>query len=129
MTTDYRDKYIKLLEKHIKMLEETQQAFSELKSLQTPAIVHKKVNGTKPHTEPEQVEAFANNLFVWLQKRKKVLVSSTEISKRGYRRDKWLPAMQLLESQNKVTFIGKSVINGKNHRQIWRINLEWSDLQ
>lgn len=129
MSTDYRDKYIKLLEKHIKMLEETQHAFTELKSLQTPEAPHKKVNGTKPHTEPEQVETFANGLFVWLQKRKKVLVSSTEISKRGYRRDKWLPAMQLLESQNKVTFIGKSVINGKNHRQVWRINLEWSDLQ
>ncbi len=128
MTNDYRDKYIKLLEKHIKMMEETQHIFADLKSVQMPNKQHKKVNG-KQFIANNDVDEFAEKLFNWLQKRKKVLISSTEVTKRGYRRDKWLPAMQLLESQNKVTFIGKSVIDGKNCRQVWRINLEWSDLQ
>lgn len=128
MASDYRDKYIKLLEKHLKMLEDTHNILADLKSAQPLAVSNKKVNG-KPSAKLDDVEAFAERLFIWLQKRKKVLVSSTEISKRGYRRDKWLPAIQLLESQSKVSFIGKSVINGKNYRQVWRINLEWSDLQ
>lgn len=128
MTDDYRDKYIKLLEKHIKMMEETQHIFADLKSTQISAKQHKKVND-KQYVANSEVDGFAEKLFNWLQKRKKVLISSTEVTKRGYRRDKWLPAMQLLESQNKVTFIGKSVIDGKNCRQVWRVNLEWSDLQ
>jgi len=128
VTDDYRDKYIKLLEKHIKMMEETQHIFADLKSTQISAKQHKKVND-KQYVANSEVDGFAEKLFNWLQKRKKVLISSTEVTKRGYRRDKWLPAMQLLESQNKVTFIGKSVIDGKNCRQVWRVNLEWSDLQ
>ena len=128
MTDDYRDKYIKLLEKHIKMMEETQHIFADLKSTQISAKQHKKVND-KQYVANSEVDGFAEKLFNWLQKRKKVLISSTEVTKRGYRRDKWLPAMQLLELQNKVTFIGKSVIDGKNCRQVWRVNLEWSDLQ
>jgi len=128
VTDDYRDKYIKLLEKHIKMMEETQHIFADLKSTQISAKQHKKVND-KQYVANSEVDGFAEKLFNWLQKRKKVLISSTEVTKRGYRRDKWLPAMQLLELQNKVTFIGKSVIDGKNCRQVWRVNLEWSDLQ